>query len=1584
MNNFSTDKWRPMVISNPSSRLRVARSMPHWVLAQQQKDEEKSMKEPPPIPKIPPPSLTGDCGDPDYEVIEFPPRPPNNKIPSKNTLSNTNTQKNNNNNNNNISKNIIFGKCALCGTEKVTIRCDFCRENYCDVCDEMNHKHPKRKNHNRRKLEIDAGGRVKPPLPPKGENSMNPPPVPPPRRNRRNTQVKAIINQGVANFPLSIDKAASLKRNSINATRPLPSIPDNRSKSPLLTQTTTTSVGTDKMSTLQERYRRYQEAMRAQDTNRRRPPHSDSSRETMSPKPMSSPRHSLTSSPSLPVRNIMQSASVCDLSAPNMWNSEMQQAQSLAQLASPMIWYPNPWEPTLSGSTMSLNHLPMWGYPMGYPQPQMLLHNPATLSRSHSPARSIKSSRRSRQASPSQSIKSRKSTAYRSRRRISPNSDASSENSDDSEFDDRLSRGSRRKIHDISRNKLKTNNEDRNKSLLSRHRRDGWRSEDRINSADDGWSEKLSKQNWSSSRNLKDSTRSSKKYQHEDSPRFRTSSSLQEDESSSNNQRDHRRRHRELSTDDDRINRRRRPSKITSSSEDYTDRNERLSEQKERQHKLQELENRLHQEKLKINPHKRSSSLDREIKKEFVKTQSHLKQEQINSNFQTSNNKPLTDKQIAQENNNKIQILTNQEIKKETKTEKTIEIVQEINKKINTKSEKWACEHCTFINEAKERVCIVCCKTRSSALPPPSCSPIPETTNDSSIILPTNEKTINSSKIIEEKLNNLKLSPVEENISDVSTTKKKGLEIETENTDCNATEINSSANNEITKEISPNVSLNKSNIDSNNEPMTINSKLAIDRTTKDNEANQKDDNLEKFTQPEETELESKNTESLTDEGKTVSTGTSPPPQDMSTQTYEETIFKDNKSPLKSSFSNNSVQCDDNDSEDSRFINNPDPYVHHHKNNNYQSLLYGRDRITSIGNSPHLQYYYMEPNQSIFSDSGGNSVQGMSTLTRQGLEIVQLLREAEKRGFSTDDVQVALAQDEQNPIEWLTTQWPHLVETVQILASSQGQEQTENCVRNVSTTEAKIALRLSKGELWNAVGHAIQLRQHKCHSIMSKGSFTLMDVVNALNKNGGIEEVALLELQKSQLKPFLMRIWGPSTGVENDEIATHHEGKICSSSDSEGSTKQIEDELDSEDKKQRVARQLLAEGRVANYNEAEIAATLMALKFSDLEALLAAKECSSVESALAFLQQECELCTNRLSMNEMISMLKCTHRCCTDCAKNYFTIQISDRSITDAVCPYCKQPDLINATEDEILEYFSILDIQLKSFLDPPIHELFQRKLRDRTLMQDPNFKWCVQCSSGFYADPNQKRLTCPDCRSITCAICRRPWEKQHEGINCNQFAEWKDKNDPDNQEAGLAKHLADNGIDCPNCKFKYSLSRGGCMHFTCNQCKYEFCCGCGKTFVMGAKCDVSVYCAKLGLHAHHPRNCLFYLRDKEPEQLQQLLKESGIEFNINGPIGERKCKVQLQKETPTELVDTTCNSDVIEGHAGLCRTHYIEYLVHQIRLSQVEPLKLLNIDDLETCILRAGKKLPANWYGRNQADYERDLLETVKQEIPLE
>ncbi|XP_066156039.1 E3 ubiquitin-protein ligase lubel isoform X2 [Euwallacea fornicatus] len=413
--------------------------------------------------------------------------------------------------------------------------------------------------------------------------------------------------------------------------------------------------------------------------------------------------------------------------------------------------------------------------------------------------------------------------------------------------------------------------------------------------------------------------------------------------------------------------------------------------------------------------------------------------------------------------------------------------------------------------------------------------------------------------------------------------------------------------------------------------------------------------------------------------------------------------------------------------------------------------------------------------------------------------------------------------------------------------------------------------------------------------------------------------------------------------------------------------------------ERQARRFLAEGQVEDYQQAELAASLMALKFSVHEALEAVKDCSSLEAAIAYLRQDCELCAGRYPMNQIISMLKCTHRCCQECAKNYFTVQITDRSIMDCNCPFCKTPDLSHnnnsVNEDEISDYFSNLDILLKGILDAQVHELFQQKLRDRTLMQDPNFKWCVQCSSGFIAHPKQKRLICPDCKSVTCASCRRPWEKQHEGISCEKFAEWKDANDPENQASAVAKHLAENGIDCPNCKFRYSLAKGGCMHFTCFQCKHEFCYGCGKPFMMGVKCGISQYCAKLGLHAHHPRNCLFYLRDKEPQELQKLLKDNKIKFDTELP-SEReenasaviKCLVPLQKETPSGLIDTVCNGEVGPGQAGLCRQHYIEYLVGLIFRHKLDPISILDLVEVSQELRRRGQPLPERgpWCDDNQ------------------
>ncbi|XP_023290946.2 E3 ubiquitin-protein ligase lubel isoform X1 [Lucilia cuprina] len=444
--------------------------------------------------------------------------------------------------------------------------------------------------------------------------------------------------------------------------------------------------------------------------------------------------------------------------------------------------------------------------------------------------------------------------------------------------------------------------------------------------------------------------------------------------------------------------------------------------------------------------------------------------------------------------------------------------------------------------------------------------------------------------------------------------------------------------------------------------------------------------------------------------------------------------------------------------------------------------------------------------------------------------------------------------------------------------------------------------------------------------------------------------------------------------------------------------QVQEEVNTEELVEKFMKEELA----ATIAEAQIAAVLVSMKFQQDVSLWAAKECSDLDHAIALLKQECELCSGTYALNQIVSMLKCTHKCCKQCAKTYFTVQITERSINDCSCPFCKLPELHNQTEheDENLEYFSNLDIFLKNILEPEVHELFQRKLRDRTLLKDPNFKWCVQCSSGFFARPKQKRLICPDCGSVTCAQCRKTWQKQHEGISCDQYSEWESANDPEVQAKGVQQHLEQNGIDCPKCKFRYSLARGGCMHFTCTQCKYEFCYGCAKPFMMGAKCNISPYCAKLGLHAHHPRNCLFYLRDKLPIQLQILLKNNGVPFEVdpietsennvddNEPSSSKKkellCPIPIQKETPTGLVDTRCNGDVPEKHAGMCRTHYVEYLTAKVAKAKIDPLPIFDLTDCVQELRRRGIALPERGPWDTDEIYKTMCAEVIQKNIPLD
>lgn len=80
--------------------------------------------------------------------------------------------------------------------------------------------------------------------------------------------------------------------------------------------------------------------------------------------------------------------------------------------------------------------------------------------------------------------------------------------------------------------------------------------------------------------------------------------------------------------------------------------------------------------------------------------------------------------------------------------------------------EEWACEHCTFINKINDRVCVVCCKTKSSALPP-------STLNDDPVEQPKSEARSSNIRDLEKRTNLLKISNSEES-GDSGSVRNKG------------------------------------------------------------------------------------------------------------------------------------------------------------------------------------------------------------------------------------------------------------------------------------------------------------------------------------------------------------------------------------------------------------------------------------------------------------------------------------------------------------------------------------------------------------------------------------------------------------------------------------------------------------------------------------------------------------------------------------------------------------------------------------------------------------------------------------------
>ncbi|XP_073487972.1 E3 ubiquitin-protein ligase RNF31-like [Aquarana catesbeiana] len=373
---------------------------------------------------------------------------------------------------------------------------------------------------------------------------------------------------------------------------------------------------------------------------------------------------------------------------------------------------------------------------------------------------------------------------------------------------------------------------------------------------------------------------------------------------------------------------------------------------------------------------------------------------------------------------------------------------------------------------------------------------------------------------------------------------------------------------------------------------------------------------------------------------------------------------------------------------------------------------------------------------------------------------------------------------------------------------------------------------------------------------------------------------------------------------------------------------------------------------------------------------AVSSCADYNSALQYLTHECPLCCDQYPYSKFVKMTHCNCSLCEQCFIRHFSSVIKEKSIIYVVCPICKKPELEkNVNSEESMEFFNLLDTQIHHYLDQATHDLFQRKLRDRALMEMPEFSWCSHCPFGVLHEGDTLKMECPSCNKSTCFSCKQQWEDIHETMSCEKFKLWKQQN----QE--LDEFLSKNGIECPSCKSQFELWKGGCLHFKCTQCQCEFCGACKQLFHQGQDCGFSEECQGKGLHAHHTRDCFYYLRDWSIERLQQLLQQNGIKYendfsrhSVNSLQGILKENTQKRKDE-----DKAANREDSSDNNIAAK----EILVQLINANFLDPVDLYTEQEMKQELQRWKSSVPDHSRNDSKESYLEKLKMKIQQDIPL-
>lgn len=69
---------------------------------------------------------------------------------------------------------------------------------------------------------------------------------------------------------------------------------------------------------------------------------------------------------------------------------------------------------------------------------------------------------------------------------------------------------------------------------------------------------------------------------------------------------------------------------------------------------------------------------------------------------------------------------------------------------------------------------------------------------------------------------------------------------------------------------------------------------------------------------------------------------------------------------------------------------------------------------------------------------------------------------------------------------------------------------------------------------------------------------------------------------------------------------------------------------------------------------------------------------------------------------------------------------------------------------------------------------------------------------------------------------------------------------------------------------------------------------------------------------------------------------NNVKYETKAAEGSTRCPVQLQRETPTGLIDTTCGSEVPPNYAGLCKYVLRPILILLLKFTYLSVLQLVS------------------------------------------